>query len=101
MIIYNITTQVAWTSHDSWLNWMRETQIPALMETGLFSHFQFVRLLEVDEEIGPTYALQLYFQNGRSIEEFKSDHLHAFAANEIALWGDDTFSFTSLMEVIN
>lgn len=101
MIIYNITTQVSWEIHDRWLLWIREQQVPLLMKTELFSHYQLVRLLEVDEHEGPTYALQLYVQKDRSIEEFRSDHMQVFSANEIAMWGDHAFSFSSLMEVIN
>ena len=101
MIIYNITTQVTWSIHHQWIEWMIENRLPALMATGIFSHHQLVRLLEVDDEEGPTYALQLYVKNDRSIEDYKANHLPAHAQNEKTLWGDHVLSFSSLMEVIN
>ncbi len=101
MIIYNITTQVTWSIHSHWMQWLMESRLPALMATGIFSHHQLVRLLEVDDEEGPTYALQLYVKNDRSIEDYKTNHLPALSHNEKTLWGDQVLSFSSLMEVIN
>jgi hypothetical protein len=52
MFIYNVTIKVAHTIHTDWFHWMKNEHIPAVMASGCFSHFQFVRLLETDEEDG-------------------------------------------------
>jgi hypothetical protein len=101
MIIYNITSQVSWNIHDHWREWVINQEAPAFVATGVFSHYQFVRLLDVDDYDGPTYALQLYINENSSIDLFRRIHLDEFENNEKALWGDEVFSFTSLMEVIN
>ena len=70
MIIYNITTLVSWPIHDAWKEWLMNEYIPELMGTALFSHFQVVRLMEVDEDEGPTYALQLYLKDLKKLRKF-------------------------------
>ncbi len=75
MIIYNITTKIAWHIHDEWKQWLMSEQLPGIMSTGLFERYQLVRLLEVDDEDGPTYALQLYSSSIENVEEYRDKHL--------------------------
>ncbi|HUQ64612.1 MAG TPA: DUF4286 family protein [Flavitalea sp.] len=101
MIIYNITTLVSWPIHDDWKQWLMNEYIPALMSTKLFSNYQVVRLMEVNEDEGPTYALQLYLNNASDFNNFRASHLELFLKKEKSAWGDYATSFASLMEVIN
>ena len=101
MIIYNITTLVSWSIHEGWKEWLLDEYLPELMETKLFSHFQIVRLIEVNEDEGPTYALQLYLNNVSDFNLYRDIHLGKFQEKEKNAWGDCATSFASLMEVIN
>lgn len=101
IIIYNITTQVSWGVHDRWKEWLLNQQLPAFLTTGIFSHHQLVRLLDVDDTDGPTYALQLYVKTDQSIDNYKRRYLSGFKSDEQAMWGNNIFSFSSMMEVIN
>ena len=71
------------------------------MATEMFSHFQVVRLMEVNEDEGPTYAVQLYLKNISDFRTYRDKHLEAFQQKEKDAWGDYATSFASLMEVIN
>jgi hypothetical protein len=101
MIIYNITTQISWNIHDQWRQWMLEIHLPSLLGTGVFSHYRLVRLLEVDEDFGPTYAVQLYVKEDHSIEQYKRCHQRQIEDQEAQMWGDEAYSFASIMQVIN
>lgn len=101
MIIYNITTKIAWHIHDKWKEWLLDVQLPGIMSTGLFDRYQLVRLLEVDEEDGPTYALQLHSVSLENIDIYRYKHLEDIERQERETWGNDIISFRSLMQVIN
>ena len=101
MIIYNITTLVSWPIHDAWREWMTTEYLPEVMATSLFSRYQLVRLMEVDEQEGPTYALQLYMTDSSQFDLYRKAHLERFQIKERNAWGDSATSFASLMEVIN
>jgi hypothetical protein len=58
MIIYNVTTKVTHTIHQSWLAWIKQEHIPEVMNTGLFHDYRICRLLEQDDSEGPTYTIQ-------------------------------------------
>lgn len=101
MIVYNITTHVSWPIHDDWRTWLMEEFIPTVLGTALFTHYQFVRLIEVDEEDGATYALQLYSSDVQKFGEFRNKFLPYLQQKEKERWGNSAVSFGSLMEVIN
>ena len=101
MIIYNITTLVSWPVHEDWKEWMINEQLPQILSTQLFTHYRMVRLLEVNEDEGPTYAVQLYLNNIANFYLYREKHLEEFQKKEKLAWGDYTSSFASLMEVIN
>jgi hypothetical protein len=101
MIIYNITTKIAWHIHDEWKEWLLNVQLPSIMATGFFEQYQLVRLLEVDDEEGPTYALQLRSSSIENVDSYRYKHLDEVEQQERNMWGNDLISFRSLMQVIN
>ena len=67
MLIYNVTVKVNWAIHDAWLIWMQHEHMQDVVATGCFTHSQLIRLLETDEEDGPTYAAQYYTENKSNV----------------------------------
>lgn len=101
MIIYNITSKASWAIHDAWLEWMKLVHIPEIMNTGLFSGNRLVRLLETDEEEGPTYAVQFFADSLEQYQQYLANHADALRERTLQKWGGELISFRSLMEVIN
>ena len=100
MIIYNVTTQVHWNIHDAWLAWMKLEHIPEVLATGLFTHHRLLRLIEVDETEGPTYAVQYFTSAKEKYEHYIADYAKELREKVLAKWGDQVFAFRSLMEVV-
>jgi hypothetical protein len=101
MIIYNVTTQVNWAIHEDWLPWMKAELIPRIMATGCFSNFRIVKLLEVDDSDGPTYAVQYSCDSPERFHEYVRQHAPKLRQLMAEKWGDQFHSFRSLMEVVN
>lgn len=101
MIIYNITTKVHQSIHNEWLAWLQEIHNPEILTTGCFTAITILRLLEVDDEEGPTYAVQYYAESktlyNRYIEQFGA----AMRQQAFDKWGNQFISFRSLMQVVN
>lgn len=100
MIIYNITTKVDWSVADDWKVYMHANFIPSLLETGCFDNFRFMKLLQVDESDGPTFALQLTSPSlslySRYIDAFAPEIRRKLAAQ----WGQNFVDFHSLMQEV-
>lgn len=101
MYIYNVTTQLSWAIHTDWLKWMQDLHIPEVVTTGCFTHHRMVRLLEVDETEGPTYAVQYFTDTLDSYRRFNTQHAPKLRQDGLKRWGDTCISFRSLMEVLH
>lgn len=101
MIIYNVTTKVHTTIHEDWLKWMKEVHIPQVLETGCFTNVNILRLLEVDDSEGPTYAVQFHAESKALYNSYIEKFGAAFRQQSFDRWGDGFISFRSLMQVVN
>jgi len=100
LLIYNVTTQVAETIHLEWLEWMRNDYLPAIMATNLFSHYHIVKILDIDESDGPTYAIQYFISSREQYNQFVQHYANKFSQKAFEKWNNKIFSFRSLMEMI-
>jgi hypothetical protein len=101
MIIYNVTSKIDWSIADAWVQWMQQVHMPEVVATGCFTKSQFVRLLDVDEKEGPTYAAQYFADNQEKIDEYIQHHATALRQHTIDKWGNKFIAFRSLMKVVN
>ena len=100
MIVYNITNRVRWDIMEDWLSWQIEEQIPAFLRTGLFDNYQLHRLLDQDEEEGPTFVIQLFTSNLDRYEQFLIESAPEIQQTARDKWGDGFIAFRTLMEQI-
>lgn len=100
MIIYNVTTKVAAAISAPWLRWMQQQHIPAMMATGCFTAFKMVRLLEVDDSEGPTYAVQYEAASKEAYDQYLQQFAGALRQAAYAQWGNGFIAFRSVMEVV-
>lgn len=101
MLIYNVTIKVDHSIADTWLVWLKEEHIPDIIRTGCFTHATVLRLLEVDETEGPTYAVQYHAESNalynRYVEQFSGN----MRKKGVDKWGDKFIAFRSVMEVVH
>lgn len=101
MILYNVTIKIDWSIHASWVEWMKEEHMPAMVATGCFTHYQLLRLIEVDDTEGPTYAAQYYADS----KAFYNLYIEKFSAVQrqkgFDKWGSLFVAFRTVMQVVN
>jgi hypothetical protein len=83
-----------------WLKWLLDEHIPEVMSTNCFLDYRVVKIIDIDESEGPTYAIQ-YRAAGK--EEYQK-YIDKFANNlrdkSFAKWGDRFIAFRTIMEVV-
>lgn len=71
MILYNVTVSVDDEIQHEWIQWMKDSHIPDVMRTGMFSGHKFLRLLNEDTpNPGTTYAVQYYCKSLSHLEKY-------------------------------
>lgn len=101
MIIYNVTTHVANAINSDWVTWMKATHIPEVMQTGCFTKFQMIRMMETDETEGITYAVQYYAESKANYNRYTEIYAAPLRKAAVDKWGDNTISFRTLMEIVH
>ena len=99
-IIYNITTKVEATIANAWLQWLLDEHIPEILATKCFTGYKVVRLLEVDDSEGPTYAVQYHAESKADYNRYMEKHAAIMRQKTFDRWGQQFIAFNSIMEVV-
>jgi hypothetical protein len=100
MIVYNITCKVRWAILELWLEWQLEEHIPATLATKLFDDYRLYRLLEQEEEEGPTFVIQFLTTSRDRYRRFSREYAEGLQQMGREKWGDGFIAFRTLMETV-
>jgi hypothetical protein len=100
-VIYNVTIKVEWGIHDEWVKWMLQTHIREVVGTGCFTSGRLLRLLETEEEDGPTYAAQYTAMDLEQYHRYIKDFANGMRQRGFNAWGHHFVAFRSVMQVVN
>ena len=101
MIIYNVTVKVHSSISEEWLQWIKEVHLPDVMATGCFTDYKIVRLLEIDDSEGPTYAIQYNAESKSLYNLYIEKHAQEMRQRSFKKWGDKFIAFRSLMQIVD
>ena len=101
MIIYNVTIKLEEAIHQQWLGWMKEEHIPDVINTGCFTKATILRLLEIDDSEGPTYAIQYFAESKANYNRYIEKFAPEMRQRLINKFGNSFVAFRSVMEVVN
>ncbi len=99
MLIYNVTIKIEWGISSDWVEWMKTVHIPEVMNSGCFIKHQFVRILEIDETDGPTYAVQYYADGLAKYNQYIQEFAPLLREKTFEKWGAKFIAFRSLMQI--
>lgn len=100
MIIYNETFVVEDDIKDTWLSWIKQNHITAIMETGDFSSSQILQVLNSPNE-GVTYCIQYFTDSLHKYEHFMLYHLNPLHIAHNQTFENRFVLFNTLMQKID
>ena len=98
MLIYNVTVNIDEEVHDTWLEWMQDEHIPAVMECGLFNDSHIFRVLADDE--GFTYSIQYTCTSMGKLESYFEKHAPKLQEEHKIRFNDKFVAFRTILEEI-
>lgn len=101
MFIYNVTIKLEESIHEQWLHWMVNQHIPEMVATGCFTNGKILRLLEIDDEEGPTYAIQFTAESKANYNRYVEKFAAEMRQRSFDKWGNRFIAFRSVMQVVN
>jgi len=101
MLLYNVTIKAEINIADAWLKWMKDEHIPDVINTGCFKKATLCKLLEVDDEEGPTYTVQYLAETDADYQRYINEYAPVMRKKVIEKWGNNIVLFRSLMEIVH
>ena len=101
MIIYNVTIKVEPGIATEWLNWLQQEHIPEVIDTGCFTRATVLKILEVDETDGPTFAIQYFAESKALYNQYIEKFAPLMREKSFEKWGNRFIAFRSVMQVVN
>jgi hypothetical protein len=100
MLIYNVTIKIESSIEADWLQWMQQTHISEVIATGCFTHAVTLRLLDVDDAEGPTYAIQYHAESKANYNRYIDKYAGEMRQKVFDKWGNQFVAFRSVMQII-
>jgi hypothetical protein len=98
-LVYNITIAVSEDIRDEWLDWMREVQIPKVLETGLFTSARMMRVHAFERD-ALTYSVQYLSESRENYEHYQREFAPAIDSRHQQRFGDGATTFSTVLEVL-
>ena len=101
MIVYNVTTKIERSIATEWGTWMRETHLPEVMATGLFTGYRLLRILDTEpEDDGLTYAVQYNCASAENFDRYLKEFAPGLQRSHREKFGVRAITIRTLMKVI-
>lgn len=101
MYIYNITTNIEESSHQEWLNWMKEIHIPEVLSTGKFLSAKFTKVLVEEDMGGETYSIQYTVKDKETLEKYYNEDAAHLIERVQKKFAGKLVSFKTELEVVD
>ena len=101
MFIYNVTIKVQESIHGDWLQWLKQEHVPEVLASHCFTRATIVRLLEIDDSEGPTYAIQYLAESKASYNLYIEKYASLLRQKSFDKWGNQFIAIRTLMQVVN
>ncbi|PZP51706.1 MAG: hypothetical protein DI598_02535 [Pseudopedobacter saltans] len=101
LYISNETFKVDWSIHEEWLEWVNNTLIPFISQSDNTQWVALVKLMDLDDSDGPTYALQTGLASKADYNRFAEIEMPPIMQTAYGKWGELFLGFRTLMEVLS
>ena len=100
MYIYNVTINIDESVHSTWLAWMKNEHIPAMLATGKFSNALMTRV-HVEEEMGGiSYSVQYRTDSKATLEKYYAEDAETLR-NQSKPFEGKFIAFRTVLEVVS
>lgn len=101
MIIYNVTTQVDHSIGEEWLKWMQNEHIPEMVASSCFTHAVILKMIEVDDSEGLTYAVQYHAESKAKYNRYIREFSDEMRKKSLEKWGNKVIAFRSVLQRVD
>ncbi len=100
MILYNVTVSIDPEIKTEWIDWMRTTHIPDMMNTGCFIEGRISRV-HAEEEGGLTYAVSYVCESQEMYDHYQATHAETLQNDHSKRYAGRVAAFRTLLTILD
>ena len=100
MLIFNTTFLVSNALYESWMSWIKESHIPFVLQSGMFTKPQLAKVYSHEDQDGSSYSLQFHVEDLETLEKWHLQYAKTFEQNFANKFGSEIVFFASILEII-
>lgn len=100
MIVYNVTVKIDNAVSEDWLEWMKAEHIPEVLATGMFVSYRMLRIMNVEDTDGTSYAIQYTCKDNATLQAYFANYAPALQAKHKARYDNSYIAIRTLMKVV-
>jgi len=100
MYVYNVTIGIDKSAEEEWLAYMRETYIPQVMATGMFTDARMFRILHDNEDNTTSYSVQYLASSIERVQQYLEQHSPEIIEAHRTKFRNRHVAFMTLLEEI-
>ncbi|WP_425392825.1 DUF4286 family protein [Ekhidna sp.] len=101
MILYNVTVNIDKDVESDWIDWMKATHIPEVMDTGFFTEYRMMRMLSQEQdETGSTFAIQYIAETLGHLQTYLDTVAPKIQKKSIIRYGTKMAAFRTVLEEV-
>lgn len=100
MILYNVTIGIDQGVEQEWLEWMKTTHIPEVINTGCFVEYKIFKVLSQQEGDNPSYSIQYFTDSVDEVNEYLQNHAPRLQKELLLRYKDKHVAFRTLLESV-
>lgn len=100
MLLYNVTVKIDKDTESEWLNWMKNSHIPDVMNTGQFIESRICKLLDQPDDEDSTYVIQYQCESHEKLNYYFKVFAGRLRDEHQRRYQDKFVAFRTVMEVI-
>ncbi|GAB2617226.1 DUF4286 family protein [Belliella aquatica] len=100
MILYNVTVNVEKDVEKEWLDWMKNTHVPYVMETNMFVENKMFRIMHDSEDGGINYSVQYFAKDMQDVMAYQHQYFDQHNAIVQKKFPKKLAIFMTLLELV-
>jgi len=100
MILYNVTFGIDREIEPEWVLWMKETHIPEVLSTGVFTGHKFYKVLSHEVEGTSSYCIQYFTPSIIQFNQYLATFAPRFLEEHRQRFKDRHVAFNTLLEEV-
>jgi hypothetical protein len=101
MLIFNTTYLVPDKVYGKWIKWIREENIPYMLQSGYFEKPQIAKVYSNEEQEGESFSVQFHVAGLDELEQWHLKYATEFQTNFKAKFAEEVMFFATILEIMD